>query len=111
MRKCKVRGFELSATGLSLFFGAFCALQLSARCLSLRALFCLNMLALLHRCYIERLWDMGVIVALLLEVSRKIISYPGCGLFYGLPFGVMDAEGGIRRTLFLDVLRCSPSGF
>ena len=58
-------GFEPSATGLSLFALAFYALQLSTRCLSLRALFCLNLLALLHRCYIERLWDMGVIVALL----------------------------------------------
>src|SRR5436309_7196078 len=61
MRKCKVRGFELSAPALSLFVVAFCALQLRARCLSLRALFCLNMLALLHRCYMERFWDMGVL--------------------------------------------------
>src|SRR5438132_8008204 len=51
-------GIELSATVLSLFVVAFCALQLSARCLSLRALFCLNLLALLHRCYMERLRDM-----------------------------------------------------
>ena len=54
------RGFELSATGLSLFVVAFCALQLSVRCLSLRSIFYLNMLALLHCCYMmERLWDMG----------------------------------------------------
>lgn len=53
------RGFEPSATGLPLFVVAFCALQLSVRCLSLRALFSLNMLALLHCCYMERLWDMG----------------------------------------------------
>src|SRR6266699_250339 len=50
MRKCKVRGFELWATAL-------CVLALRARCLSLRALFSLNMLALLHRCYMERFWE------------------------------------------------------
>jgi hypothetical protein len=31
--------------------------------LSLRALFCLNLLALLHRCYMEKFWDMGVSIA------------------------------------------------
>jgi hypothetical protein len=46
---------------------------------------------------------MGVSVALLLEVSRNILSYPGCGLFYVLPFGVMGVEGEIRLSLFLDV--------
>jgi hypothetical protein len=34
------------------------------------------------------------------------------GLFNnGKLFGVMGVEGGIRRTLFLAVLRCPPSGF
>jgi hypothetical protein len=47
-------GIEPSATAFSVFVVAFCALQLPARCLSLRALFCLNLLALLHRCYMER---------------------------------------------------------
>lgn len=28
-----------------------------------------------------------------------MISYPGRGLFYGLPFGVMGAEGGILQVL------------
>ena len=91
-----MRGFELSATALSLFVGAFCVLPLRARCLSLRALCYLNLLALLHRCYMERLWDMGVSVALLLEISRKMISYPGCSLFYGLLFRVMGVEGGTQ---------------
>ena len=68
-------GFEPSATGLSLFAVAFCALQLRTRCLYLRALFCLNMLALLHRCYMKKLWDRGIIAALLLEGPRKIIRY------------------------------------
>jgi hypothetical protein len=58
--------FELSATGLSVCAVAFRVLQLSAHCSSLRSIFYLNMLALLHRCYMKRLWDMGVIVALLL---------------------------------------------
>ena len=59
-------GIEPSATALSLFVVAFCVLALRARCLSLRALFSLNLLALLHCCYMERFWDMGVSVALLL---------------------------------------------
>src|SRR5438270_13928939 len=46
-----VRGFELSATALSVFVVAFCVLKLSTRCLCLRAIFYLNLLALLHRCY------------------------------------------------------------
>jgi hypothetical protein len=75
--------FELWANGLSLFVVAFCVLKLSTRCIYLRSIFFLNMLALLHCCYIERLWDMEVIVALLLEISHQMISYPGCGLFYG----------------------------
>jgi hypothetical protein len=70
-------GIELLATVLSLFVVAFCALALCARCLSLRALFCLNLLALLHG---EAL-GYEVIGALLLEVSRKILSDPGCSLF------------------------------
>ena len=70
-----VRGFELSTTALSLFVVAFCVLALRDRCLSLRSLFSLNLLALLHRCYMETFWDMGVSVALLLEVSRKMISH------------------------------------
>ena len=61
-----VRGFELSASVLYVFVVAFCVLALRARCLSLRSLFSLNVLALLHRCYMERFWDMGVSVALLL---------------------------------------------
>jgi hypothetical protein len=28
-----------------------------------------------------------------------MISYPGCGLFYGLPFGVMGAEEGIFQVI------------
>ena len=56
-------GIEPLATALSLFVVAFCVLALRARCLSLRSLFSLNLLALLHRCYMERFWDMGVIVA------------------------------------------------
>jgi hypothetical protein len=40
--------FEHSATGLSLFVGVFRVLKLPARCLSLRAIFYLNLLALLH---------------------------------------------------------------
>lgn len=75
--------FELSATGLSLFVVAFCVLQLSARCWYLRSIFPLNVLALLHRCYREGLWEREIIVALLLYVSRSIVSYPGCSLFYG----------------------------
>jgi hypothetical protein len=58
------RGFELSAIGLSLFAVAFRALTLRASCLSLRSIFYLNLLALLHRCYMSRPWDMEVIVAL-----------------------------------------------
>jgi len=42
------RGFELSATALSVFVGAICVLPLRARYLSLRSLFSLNVLALLH---------------------------------------------------------------
>jgi hypothetical protein len=78
-------GIEPLTTGLSLFVGAFCALRLSICCLFLRAVFCLHVLALLHRCYMERLWGMGVIVATLLQVFHKNIVYFGCGLFYGLP--------------------------
>lgn len=59
-------GIELSATGLSLFVGAFYALTLRAHCLSLRSIFRLNMPALLHCCYILRFWDIWVIVVLLL---------------------------------------------
>ena len=62
----EVGRFELSAIALSLFVGAFCALTLRARCLSLRSLIYLNVLALLHRCYMERLKDIGGIVAPLL---------------------------------------------
>jgi hypothetical protein len=58
------RGFEPSATGLLLFAGAFHVLKLPAHCLSLHAIFYLNLLALLHRCYMSRPWDMEVIVAL-----------------------------------------------
>ncbi len=46
-----VKGFELSATALSVFVVAFCVLLLRVRCLYLRSLFSLNMLVLLHRCY------------------------------------------------------------
>jgi len=53
--------FELSATGLYVFVGAFCVLQLRARCLYLRSIFPLNVLALLHRCYMEGLWDREVV--------------------------------------------------
>ena len=42
------RGFEFSANGLYVFVVAFCVLQLSARCLHLRSIFPLNVLALLH---------------------------------------------------------------
>ncbi len=45
---------------LPLFVVAFCVLQLGARCLYLRSIFPLNVLALLHRCYMEGLWDVGV---------------------------------------------------
>jgi len=81
-----VGGFELSATGLYVFVVAFCVLQLRARCLHLCSIFPLNVLALLHRCYMEGLWDRESIGALLLYVSRSIVSYPGCGLFSGLLF-------------------------
>jgi hypothetical protein len=54
-----VGGIELLVTVFSLFVVAFCVLAVRTRCLYLRALFCLNMLALLHCCYMERLWDMG----------------------------------------------------
>jgi len=53
-------GIELLATVFSLFVVAFCVLAVRTRCLSLRAIFCLNMLALLHCCYMERLHDMGL---------------------------------------------------
>ena len=59
-------GIEPIANGLSLFAVAFCVLQLRVHCLYLRSIVSFNMLALLHRCYTERLWDMGSIVALLL---------------------------------------------
>ena len=59
---------------------AFGGLQLRTCCLYLRALFSLNLLALLH----ERLRESGGSVALLLEVSRKIRPDPRCGLLYGL---------------------------
>ena len=65
-------GIEPSTTVLLLFVVAFGALLVRTRYLSLRSLFCLNLLALLHCCYMERFWDMGVSVALLLEVSRKL---------------------------------------
>ena len=52
--------FEPSATGLPLFVVAFCVLKLSACCLYLRSIFPLNVLALLHCCYMEGLWDVGV---------------------------------------------------
>jgi hypothetical protein len=61
-----VGGFELSASVLYVFVVAFCVLAVRARCLCLRSIFSLNLLALLHCCYMERLWDMGVNVALLL---------------------------------------------
>ena len=66
LQKVAATGIELSASVLYVFVVAFCVLALRARCLSLRSLFSLNVLALLHRCYMERLWDMGVRVALLL---------------------------------------------
>jgi len=44
-------GIEPSATALYVFVVAFCVLKLRARCLCLRAIFRLNMLALLHCCY------------------------------------------------------------
>jgi len=47
---------------------------------------------------------MVISVALLLEVFRKMISYPRCGLFNDLLFGVMGVEGGIRRTVHY--IRC-----
>jgi hypothetical protein len=43
--------FELSANVLYVFVVTFCVLKLSARCLCLRSIFRLNMLALLHCCY------------------------------------------------------------
>jgi hypothetical protein len=46
----------------SVFVVAFCVLKLSAHCLYLRSIFYLNMLALLHRCYMERLWDTGLLL-------------------------------------------------
>jgi len=51
-------GIEPFANGLSLFAVAFCVLQLRAHCLSWRSIVSLNMLALLHRCYMLGLWDM-----------------------------------------------------
>jgi len=51
-----VGGFELPAPCLWLFVVAFCGLQLRVRCLYLRVIFYLHLLALLHRCYMERLW-------------------------------------------------------
>jgi|SRR5215469_108935 len=59
------RRFEPSATGLSLFVVAFCVLTLLARCLYRHAFVYLKPLALLHRCYRERLWFMRVSGALL----------------------------------------------
>ena len=58
----RVRGFELPAPCLWLFVVAFCELQLRARCLYLCAIFYLHLLVLLHRSYMERLWNMEVIV-------------------------------------------------
>ena len=59
-------GIELSASVLYVFVVAFCVLKLRPRCLCLRSIFRLNLLALLHCCYMEKFWDMGVSVALLL---------------------------------------------
>src|SRR5438876_12392815 len=50
------------------------------------------------RCYIVATWRgfgiCGVMVVLLLEASRKIITYSGCFLFYGKAIGLSMPKGG-----------------
>jgi len=49
-----VRGFELSTPCFSVLAVALCALLWRVRCLLLRSIFPLNVLALLHCCYTEK---------------------------------------------------------
>ena len=96
--------FELSATALSLFVGAFGVLPLCARCLSLRSLFFLNMLALLHRCYIWRLWNMGVLLLYYWRLLAKLYYILDVAFFYG--FATNDkAKDQIWDRLFADVFQ------
>jgi len=76
LQKVAATGIEPSATALSLFVVAFCVLALRARCLSLRSPFSLNLLALLHCCYMERFWDMGlVLLSCCRFLANDIISW------------------------------------
>src|SRR6266705_81680 len=52
---------------------------------------------------------MGVCVALLLSVSRKLYHIQDVVCFMASYYHT-SADGEIRRTLFLGVLRCPPSG-
>jgi len=59
--------FELSANVLYVFVVAFCVLQLRTCCLYLRSIFYLNILALLHRCYMR---GYGIVGLVLLSCCR-----------------------------------------
>jgi hypothetical protein len=60
----------------------------------------------------------GVLVALLLEVSRKLASYPGCGLFYSIAIcaedllsaSVLNASLKMREIYVMHAVRSTSAG-
>jgi hypothetical protein len=64
--------FEPSATGLSLLVLAFCVLRLRVRCLYLRPVFYLNMLALLHRYCIRGYGIWGLLLLYCCRLLAKL---------------------------------------